>query len=158
MDNHSFLPPQTPVAPSGFNLSLYKSRANWLYWVAALSLVNQLSAILNFNFSFYLSLGIVDLLNYIGSTGGAVGNISLVLGFLIVVAIGACGYFAVNKLNMMGLLLGLGIMILDTLLLIVAGALSNSMSSVIIGVLIHMWACGSLFLAVTQLKKSAVQP
>jgi len=90
-----------------------KRGANWLYWIAGLSLVNTIVAVTGGNFHFVLGLGITGVTDAFRSPQARIVGYFidlLVLGFFLM-----CGYMA-GKMHKWAFLMGMGFYALDAAL------------------------------------------
>lgn len=104
----SVAPPDPPVSaaaaalPSAVEadidpalLARVKSGAGWFYWVAALSLINTLSALSGSDWRFIIGTGLTEIFNAIGSQLGSGGKIvALALDLLLLGTFVTLGIFA----------------------------------------------------------------
>src|SRR5579872_2082664 len=78
--------------------------ANWFYWIAALSLVNTITAIAGGNFHFVLGLGITEITDALRNPQARV--IGFVIDFLVLGFFLMCGYFA-GKMHKWAFVMGM---------------------------------------------------
>lgn len=149
MEVHNILPPESASHRDGFNLGLYKQRVSWLYWVAALSGLNTLTLLAGSKTGFSSSLGISSLLVAGTKSSAGLELPGAIVAIALSVGMAMLGYFAMSRQSMVALVFGLAVMCLDTLLLIGIGLLWGRWLP--ISILIHLWTCGALGLAVKQL-------
>jgi hypothetical protein len=118
--------------------------ASWFYWIAALTLFNSISALCNWDFGFYLGLGITQwtdgLLIHAGTVGAAV---ALTLDVAAVGVLFMLGKFS-NKYHAWAFIVGMILLALDTL---IVGVSALIIPSIWIGVGLHVWALFSIFRA-----------
>lgn len=113
-------PPATAAAasspPATAASGRVKSNASWFYWVAALSLVNTISAFTGSSWRFILGLGITQVFDGVGAGLGSAGK-AVVLG-LDLLAAGVCvllGVFA-GKGHQWAFVVGMVLFTLDGLI------------------------------------------
>jgi hypothetical protein len=106
---------QVAVAKAGI-----KRGAGWFDWIAALSIVNSLIALLNGTWHFVLGLGITDLVNYEAQRSG--GSTGQVIGFVVTLVVAGffwlMGHFA-KQGQRWALILGMFLYTLDGGLLLI---------------------------------------
>ncbi len=96
-----------------------KGGASWFYWIAALSMINTISIVSGSNWSFFLGLGVTQIIAAFGRGMGNVGvPVSVILSAL------ACGLFALfgiyaNKRHSWAFFAGLILYALDGLIYLV---------------------------------------
>ncbi len=148
------MPPVERGIASGFNEGLFKQRASWLYWIAALTLLNLIMSFGSSNFASSISLGISRFLTA-GVKAGRLDQafVSAIILFFVLVFV-AAGYFAIQKKNKLSLIIGLGLFCLDTMFLIFLAITTGALLP--LSILFHLWACGSMGLAISQLMKASV--
>jgi len=114
------------------------SGAHWLYWVAGLSGINILLTHLGVEWRFAVGLGITELIYAIGLQFGSIGTAAG--AFFSIVAIGCLGGlgYAAAKRQLWAFILGIIALSLDTLLLVLLGALAGT--NFLIGIIIHVVA------------------
>jgi hypothetical protein len=98
-----------------------RSGASWFYWIAGLSLVNSMSALMGSHFGFIVGLGITQKFDAIASGLGGSGKI---VAFLLDLA--AAGVFVLfgvfaNKLHTWAFLVGMILYALDGLIFLLVG-------------------------------------
>ncbi len=112
--------------------------ASWLYWVAALSLANIVLILIGANVGFAISLGLTDFLAAMGNeAGGGFKAVTMAVSLAVIAFMGVLGYFACRG-AVWALVVGLVVLVLDTVLLFLAGV------DAIISIAIHVWAIISL--------------
>lgn len=127
-----------------------KGGAHWLYWIAAMSLINQVLQMTEANIRFAIGLGVTDLVQGLGQAIGPAFHVAgLVIDFGILVAIAALGFFAV-KLHRWAFIAGLVVVVLDTLLLLALAAGES-----ILSIAFHAWAAFSLWTGLSAARKLA---
>jgi hypothetical protein len=110
---------QTPQADPMAYAHL-KSGASWFYWIAALSLINSISAFAGANFRFIFGLGITQVLDELGSRIGSGGpTVALVLDFVVAGVLVMFGVFA-SKLHSWAFIIGMLCFAADTVLVLIA--------------------------------------
>jgi hypothetical protein len=113
-----------PSAPLGGALSIdrqhlvsrMRSGGNWFYWIAALSLINSVSALTGSGFGFIVGLGITRILDE-AVTGSAV---ALTLNIVIAGAFILLGVFA-NKAHLWAFIVGMAVYALDGVIFAMVG-------------------------------------
>jgi hypothetical protein len=124
--------------------------ANWLYWVAVLSVANIVLLYMGTDVGFAVSLGVSDILVYLGKeTGGSFQTVSVMAGVVMAAIIWMLGWYACRA-QMWAIIAGIVVLGLDTLLLLLGGV------DAIISIAIHVWAIVSLFLALKAVKDGPV--
>ena len=97
-----------------------KNGAGWFYWIAALSLINTISALSGSEFGFIIGLGLTDIVNAIARELGSGGTIvAIVLDAILLGMFGLFGFFA-GKRHQWAFLVGMIIYGLDGLIFVVA--------------------------------------
>jgi hypothetical protein len=125
-------------------LKRIKMGASWFYWIAALSLFNSIAALCNWDFGFYLGLGITQLTDGLLIHAGTVGTvIALTLDLVAVGLLVLFGIFS-TKCHAWAFIIGMILLALDTL---VVGVSALIVPSIWIGVGLHVWALISIFSA-----------
>ena len=137
-----------PALPQGYppNTGL-----NWFFWIACLSIINSVVALFDAPFSFALGLFITFFVDSVGreaagADGGAMAMGARVVAFTI--SIGLASFFILfgllgRRLRQWAILLGIGLFLLDTLLLLAMTLFMDQ--PVWMGLLIHVWALFALF-------------
>jgi hypothetical protein len=107
--------------------------AHWFYWIAALSLVTSVIALVGGNWAFFASLGITQIIDALAvqalapRIGEGVKLVAFVLDVLAAGLFALLGYFA-TKLNTWAFVAGMALYVLDALLflglVLLFGALS----------------------------------
>ena len=121
-----------------------KMGVSWFYWIAALSLFNSVSALCNWDFGFYLGLGITQWIDGFANALGPVGGIiALVIGLFAAGILVLLGIFSA-KGHAWAFIVGLILLGLDTL---IVGVSALVVPSIWIGVGLHVWALISIFTA-----------
>jgi hypothetical protein len=138
--------------------SRMESGANWFYWIAALSAVNAVVALMGSNWGFAIGLGISQVMTAIATelqkdvTASNVVTITLwVLSFAAIAFIAGCGNFA-RRPSTVAFVVGIAIFGLDTLIFLLAGDW--------IGVIFHFIALFFLWSGMSagrELKKMAAE-
>jgi hypothetical protein len=118
--------------------------ASWFYWIAALTLFNSFSALCNWDFGFYLGLGITQWTDGLLIHAGTVGAVIALT--LDIAAVGIL--FMLGKLShrhhAWAFIVGMILLGLDTL---IVGVSALIIPSIWIGVGLHVWALFSIFRA-----------
>jgi hypothetical protein len=138
--------------------SRMESGANWFYWIAALSAVNAVVALMGSNWGFAIGLGISQVMTAIATelqkdvTSSSAITIALwVLSFAAIAFIAGCGNFA-RRPSTVAFVVGIVIFGLDTLIFLLAGDW--------IGVIFHFIALFFLWSGMSagrELKKMAAE-
>jgi hypothetical protein len=130
-----------------------KNGANWLFWIAGLSLLNSLIHIFGGTLTFVIGLGIAQLVDglvsaVIAEFGDQIGLISRIIGLGINIVIAAVfvafGYFARNKKSW-AFIIGMVIYALDTIIFLMVGDY--------FGLVFHFIALVGLFTGFKALKE-----
>jgi hypothetical protein len=142
-------PPPTPAQQFAMIaaplLRQMRSGANWFYWIAALSLLNSVVALLGTNFSLALGLGITLLFDAIGEDAGGTLRYVMLVGDVVAIAIFALFGYLANQRQTWAFIVGMGLYALDGLLLLYFRSW--------IGVAIHAFALFAMFGGVTASRK-----
>jgi len=98
----------------------YRSGANWLYWIAGLTLITSIVGLLGGGWRFFLSLGVTQLIDGIAvyaadSLGEATKVIAIVLDIFITAMFAGFAYLA-NKRQLWAYVAGMIVFLLDGLL------------------------------------------
>jgi hypothetical protein len=102
-------------------VSRMKSGASWFYWIAALSLVNSVSAAVGSDWRFVLGLGITQIIDVLGSNlGGAGRMIVLMLDLLVAGGLVLLGLLG-SKGRLWTFIVGMVLLALDSILFVRAG-------------------------------------
>lgn len=118
----SYQPQPNPgaVAKVGVYDAAIKSGGNWFYWIAGLSLINTIVALVGLNWNFVIGLGITLFLDAgIKELGGFATFILLPINLIIVGVYVMFGYFACRRARW-AFITGMILYGLDTLLVLVA--------------------------------------
>ena len=93
-----------------------KSGASWFYWIAGLSLINSIIALLDWEWGFILGLGLTQIFGYVGAQLGVVGAVlALLLSLMVTGAFIAFGIYA-QKGQLWAFIVGMVLYAGDTLL------------------------------------------
>jgi hypothetical protein len=129
------------MQPSGHTdpgLGEIAKHGSWLYWVAALSLVNVILIAFKAEFGFAISMGFTDMMTAAGtSVGGGAQVVTIVVSLFAIAVMAVLGYFACRG-AVWAFIIGLVLLVGDTLLLLLGGI------DAIISIAIHVWAIVSL--------------
>lgn len=121
-----------------------KTGVSWLYWIAALSLVNSVAALLGSDWRFIIGLGITQ---FIDAFAVGFGNGGKVVAFVLdLVAAGilvVLGVFA-NKYHGWAAIVGMVLLALDAVIVALA-ALGTGEGSLWISFAFHAWAIFQIF-------------
>ena len=121
-----------------------KNGVNWLYWIAALSMINSISALCGSDWRFIIGLGITQFIDAFAMGFGSGGKIvALVLDLIAAGVLVALGVFA-NKLHGWAAIVGMILIGLDGVL-VALGALGTGEGSLWISVAFHAWATFMIF-------------
>ena len=135
---------------------LFRSGANWFYWISGLSLINTFLFISGSDWGFIAGLAITMIIDGIASELPAVGIvIALVFDALFAGSFIAFGYFA-GKGHKWAFITGIVLYGLDTLLIFALGmmmAQSGEGSDVLISLVFHGLALYFIFNGFRALKK-----
>jgi hypothetical protein len=102
-----------PKPQAAASIAQMKSGASWFYWIAALSLVNSISAFSGSTWRFIIGLGITQIIDEFGSNlGGAGKGVTLVLDLLAAGVLVLFGIFA-NKGHSWAFIVGMILFALD---------------------------------------------
>jgi hypothetical protein len=102
-----------PKPQAAASIAQMKSGASWFYWIAALSLVNSISAFSGSTWRFIIGLGITQIIDEFGSNlGGAGKGVTLVLDLLAAGVLVLFGVFA-NKGHSWAFIVGMILFALD---------------------------------------------
>ena len=94
-----------------------RAGARWFYWIAALSMINSLAVIAGGNFHFVVGLGITSVVDAFARQVGTAGSVlAIIINGFVAGVFALFGYFAV-KAQKWAFLLGMGIYLLDGVLL-----------------------------------------
>jgi hypothetical protein len=114
---------RTVAASSGANpaaLAQMKSGASWFYWIAALSLVNSISAFTGSDWRFILGLGVTQLIDGLGqSIEGSGKFIALALDLVAAGVLVLFGVFG-SKAHLWAFVLGMVLFALDGVIFLLA--------------------------------------
>jgi hypothetical protein len=105
-----------------------KSGASWFYWIAALSTINSVVYMSGSNWSFLAGLGLTQLAEAFvdvaidNGAPPALKAVALVFSLILVAVFGFFGYYA-NRGSSAAFIVGIGIYILDGLLILLLGDL-----------------------------------
>jgi hypothetical protein len=98
--------------------SAMKSGGSWFYWIAGLSMVNSVLALLKANLVFVVGLGVSQVIDAFGQVMGNVGMmIALVLNVIIAAIFIMFGFFA-NKGHKWSFIVGMVLYVFDALILL----------------------------------------
>jgi len=102
-----------------------KSGAHWFYWIAALSLITSIIALMGSSWGFIVSLGVTRVVDAIAAqvaheTGSAVKVIAFVFDLIAIAIFAGLGYFA-SKRHTWAFVVGMVLYLLDSVILIVVG-------------------------------------
>jgi hypothetical protein len=117
--------PSAAAAEAGPLQSQVESGANWFYWIAGLSLVNCVVAVLGSDWGFAIGLGISQILIAVAGSLAQDGMSSLAVGlawiaaFACVAFFGACGWLA-RRPSVIAFGIGIAVFALDTLIFLMA--------------------------------------
>jgi uncharacterized protein DUF4339 len=112
--------PAATVQKDPATLAQLKSSASWFYWIAALSLINSVSAFGGLGFRFIVGLGITQVFDSVGAGLSRGGNVvALGLDLLAAGVFVLFGFFA-HKAQTWAFLAGMVLFALDGALLFVA--------------------------------------
>ena len=143
----AFTAAPTPVTESSPDPELaarVKSGVSWLYWIAGLSLVNSVAALLGSDWRFIIGLGITQ---FIDAFAMGFGNGGKIVAFVLdLVAAGILillGFFA-NKYHGWAAIVGIVLLALDTVIVALA-AFGMGEGSLWISVAFHVWAIYMIF-------------
>jgi hypothetical protein len=107
--------------------SRVESGASWFYWIAGLSAINAVVALMGSNWGFAIGLGISQVLTAIASelqkdasASGVIALILWMLSFGAIAFIAGCGYLA-RRPSTVAFVVGIAIFGLDTLIFLAAG-------------------------------------
>ena len=132
-----------------------KSGGSWFYWIAALTLINSVSAFCGGEWGFYLGFAAIQALDFaVTETSMLVRGIVLSFDLFVAIGFGALGVFAHRK-HTWAFVVGAVFYGLDSLLTLLAVFFGGS----IIGLALHAWALVSLILgakAAFQWRKSVI--
>ena len=121
-----------------------KSGVSWLYWIAALSLVNSVATLVGANFHFFIGLGITDVIDAFGMGFGNGGKVmAFVLDLVAAGILVILGVFA-NKYHGWAALVGIALLALDAVIVALA-ALASGEGSIWISFGFHVWAIVMIF-------------
>ena len=104
-----------------------RSGANWFYWIAVLSAINSLMYVFGSTVSFLAGLGFTQLADGFvdvaieNGVPTAVKGVAIAFDFILVAVFAFFGYYA-NKRSSAAFAVGIGIYVLDGLLLLLLGA------------------------------------
>jgi hypothetical protein len=97
-----------------------KSGASWFYWIAALSLVNSISAATGSDWRFILGLGITQAFDVIGAEMGGAGRIAVLVLDLVVAGVLVLFGVLGSKRHLWPFITGMVLFALDTILFLLA--------------------------------------
>lgn len=104
-----------------------ESGASWFYWIAALSLVNAVSAAMGSSWGFVIGLGITQLLSALAQAGEVAEDASVVvigivwiLTFAVIAGFALLGWLA-RRPSVAAFAIGIAVFALDTLVFLIAG-------------------------------------
>jgi hypothetical protein len=121
-----------------------KNGVSWLYWIAALSLVNSTAALLGSDWRFFIGLGITQFIEAFATGFGTGGKVvAFVLGLVAAGTLAILGFFA-NKYHGWAAIVGIVLLGLDALIVAVA-ALAAGEGSLWISFGFHVWAIIMIF-------------
>lgn len=116
------------------------SGAGWFFWIAGLSLVNTIAALLQFNWSFVVGLWSTKIFDYFAdASSGSAKAIALVIGLVILGLYVTFGIFA-KRWQTWAFAVGFVFYALDTVLLLVIAGSAGVYGEVVIDILFHAWA------------------
>ena len=133
----------------------FRSGANWFYWIAGLTLVTSVIGLMGGGWSFFLSLGITQLIDgfavYFAYTfGDATKVIAMVLDIFITALLIGIGYLS-NKRQLWVFLAGIILFGLDSLLsLVVLNVLGLIIHCVVMFMMIRGYIAGRDLLALER--------
>ena len=117
------------------------SGANWFYWIAGLSIVNEVAAMMGSNWGFIFGLGVTQVLSAIAQAAAADGATS---GAVVAwgLGLGACALFLLagwlaRRPSVAAFVAGMALFALDTLIFVLAADW--------IGVAVHAFALYCLY-------------
>jgi hypothetical protein len=121
-----------------------KNGVSWLYWIAALSLVNSVSALLGSDWRFIIGLGITQFIDAFAMGFGNGGKIvAFVLDLMAAGILVVLGVFA-NKYHGWAAIVGIVLLALDAVIVALA-ALGTGEGSIWISFAVHVWAIVMIF-------------
>jgi hypothetical protein len=146
--------PSAPAAPAPIRVRVpardpdlekrVKYGVSWLYWIAALSLVNSVAALLGSDWRFIIGLGITQFIDVFAMGFGSGGKVvAFVLDLLAAGILVVLGIFA-NKHHGWAAIVGMVLLALDGLIVAVA-ALAAGAGSFWISFAVHVWAIMRIF-------------
>jgi hypothetical protein len=121
-----------------------KNGVSWLYWIAALSLVNSVSALFGSDWRFIIGLGITQFIDAFAMGFGSGGKVvAFVLDLVAAGILVVLGIFA-NKYHGWAAIVGIVLLALDGLIVALA-ALGSGEGSLWISFAVHVWAIVMIF-------------
>jgi hypothetical protein len=136
---HVVVPAQDPELASHV-----KNGVSWLYWIAALSLVNSVAALLGSDWRFIIGLGITQFIDAFAMGFGNGGKVvAFVLDLMAAGILVVLGIFA-NKYHGWAAIVGIVLLALDAVIVALA-ALGTGEGSLWISFAFHAWAIFQIF-------------
>lgn len=133
----------------------FRAGANWFYWIAGLTLVTSVISLMGGGWSFFLSLGITQLIDgfavyFAESFGEATKVIAIVLDIFIIALFIGLGYLS-NKRQLWAFLAGIILFGLDSLLaLVIFNVLGLIIHCVVMFLMIRGYIAGRDMLALER--------
>ncbi len=134
--------PQTPLDPRFVMERSIRGGGSWFYWIAAMTLINTISAQLKISGHFVIGAFATQLFDYlaVGGKHAVIKIIMIGLSLFITGIYAAMGVFSLKK-QTWAFITGLVLYALDTLLMFAVVKLSGgSLRSILFSIVFHAWA------------------